>query len=88
MTDRFVNALYGPPTRPADATPDATTPGAELAKLFYGTPPPPPAHPEPGAFFDRYAMFKSQFDQHAQVLHDVFGVGASAREANARMPAA
>ena len=28
--------------------------------------------------------FGGQFDQHAQVLHDVFGVGASAREANDR----
>ena len=84
MTDRLVNALYGPPTRPAEATPDATMPGAELAKLFYGTPPAPAAKPEPGEFFDKYAMFKGEFERHAQVLHDVFGVGASAREANDR----
>jgi hypothetical protein len=83
MTD-FVNALYGTSPKTADATPDATAPLGELAKLFYSTPPPPAAQPGPGEFFDRYAMFKRDFDQHAGLLHDVFGVGAAAREASDR----
>jgi hypothetical protein len=81
MTDRLAKALYGDSKPAADMPRDVGDPQRELAKVFYSTPTAPAAQPEPGAFFDRYLMFKSQFAQHADQLYDQLGVGASDREA-------
>ena len=81
--DRFVNALYGGPKPAADAVPDARSPAADVADLFYGkTPPAPAAQPE---MFDRFAALKSDLlGRGGEALHDKFGVRATDREADAR----
>ena len=93
MADPNPSLFYGthltPPAKP-DATP---SPLDELAKKFYPDTPAPAAPPDPqqrfdgadsGQWFDRYAAFRSDFDKHAESLHDTLGVSRQDREADDR----